>query len=224
MNINANTGTLKLFKQWVSGKTGTQQGYRASVVTFKTDSKTGVKRDSMYAELPVLTSDDIKGNVGLLCEAIRYWCEDAQDSIVRDAVVAGKAGVELEEVGLDAIAAWVREQLSSGRLTGVAVAEWYAESMEAMLALVLAEKLGINEHSSEAMQKQLEGTLEVYKKNIVALSSGRTKYDKDTARKLLRAFEVTELVNTEDDVGSKLVSKLRLMIQEPRTMVQMLEL
>lgn len=210
------SGNEYRFSEYVSGKTGTRAGHRASVVNFKTDKVTKVKRKSMYAELPVVTTDMVKSQISTLAEAVKVWCEEVQDSIVRAAVVAGAGAVTAEDVSIEAIAAYMREQMVSGRLTGEAVENWYAENMEASLFLVLSEHTGINEHSSVEMQKQLGAIAEVYKKGIVALASGRTKHDKETAIRLLRAFERCGLVDSssgEDDICNKLVSRLRVMSQ-----------
>jgi len=211
--------TVYAFTPYIPGKSGVI-GHRVVPVTFKTDKTTGKKRDSIQAIVPVISRDAIVSNVTVLVEAIKVWCEDAQDKIIREAVVSGLAGVTSADLSVEAIAAYMRESLASGRLTGEMLTTWFADNMEAQLTLTLAEKMGIDENSATEVQAKLLAMVEVYKKHIISLSSGRTKYDKEMAGKIMRAFEVCGMcgegvADTEDDIGAKLISKLRVMMQAP---------
>lgn len=199
---------------YVAGKTSGKSGYRVAAIKFKTDKLTKIKRESVYAEIPVIDKDSIVSNVTVLVDAIRGWCEDAQDVLLREAVLAGKTEFTGADCNLEAIAAYMREQQVSGRLTGEAVDNWYVENMETPLMLVLSQHMGVDENSPLAKQKQLEQVAEVYKTNIVSLASGRTKHSKDIAVKLLRAFELCELTEEScDEIGCKLLGRLKVMSQ-----------
>ena len=234
---------------YTPGKSGIV-GYRTVPVTFKTDKTTKVKRDSMAASLPVLTRDSIVSNATMLSECVKAWCEEVQDKIVREAVLAGKTAVSSEDISLEAIAAFMRESMTSGRLSGEMLTDWFTEQMEPILTLTLATKLGIGEDSAPELHAKLEAMVTVYKTKLVALASGRTKYDKPEALQLIKAFEVCGMVagfplldsenkpvvshvdpatntvvmavttDTEDDIGSKLLSKLRGMTQAPELVDQ----
>jgi hypothetical protein len=204
---------------YTPGKSGIV-GYRTVPVTFKTDKVTKVKRDSMAASLPVLTKDAIVSNATMLSECVKAWCEEIQDKIVREAVLAGKSQVNADDISLDAIAAFMRESMTSGRLSGEMLQDWFTEQMEPQLTLTLAEKLAITVDSPAESHAKLEAMVTVYKTKIIALASGRTKYDKKEAGQIMRAFEVCSLVDTEDDIGAKLVQKLKVMMQAPELVDQ----
>lgn len=217
------TSTLNLtsyaITAYTPGKSGIV-GYRTVPVTFKTDKVTKVKRDSVATSLPVLSRDAIVSNITTLVECVKAWCEEVQDKIVREAVLAGKQAINADEVDLAAIAAFMRESMTSGRLSGEMLQDWFTEQMEPMLTLTLAEKLGITTESPTESHTKLETMVTVYKTKIIALASGRTKYDKKEAGQIMRAFEVCNLVDTEDDIGAKLVQKLRVMMQAPELVDQ----
>lgn len=236
---------------YTPGKSGIV-GYRTVPVTFKTDKKEGsktfgIKRDSVAASLPVISKDAIVSNISVLVECVKAWCEDTQDKIVRECVLAGKSSIEANEIDLAAIAAFMRESMTSGRLSGEMLTDWFTEQMEPMLTDTLAKKLGITEQSEPALHTKLETMVTVYKTKLVALASGRTKYDKPEALQLIKAFEVCGMVagfpvvdsegepvivvgeagnvpllttDTEDDIGSKLLAKLRGMAVAPELVDQ----
>lgn len=217
--INALTPVSYAFKPWSAG-IAARTGYRVAAVKFKTNNKTGTKKQSVYAELPVMKNEHLIADVAVLLPAIRVWCEETQDAIVKEAVLAGVEEVSESQLTTVAIVAWIAEQATSGRLTGEAVAAWFAEQMEAPLLLALSEKTGISEVSPVVEQKKLESMVEVYKEKILALASGRTRYARDVAEKLLRAFEVAGLIGGDDvdadSICEKLVSKLQAMMRDEK--------
>lgn len=210
------TSQAFIFKPSVSGVSAAT-GFRVAAVKFKT-AKTAkpdaVKKQNVYAELPLLTQEHLTNNLPLVIGVLKQACEDLQDSICREAVVGGKTQLVESEVNLNAIAAYFAQEQESGRLNGTQVTEWYTEAMEAKLVAVLSEKSGINEESSEEDQKKLIVMADVYKEKIVSLSSGRTKYPKDAALKLLRAFEVCDLTEVEDGICERLLGRLKGMLEE----------
>lgn len=218
LSVNDSTATRFAFYAYESAGKGMIAGSRQVPVTFKTDKASGVKRPSVAVNLPPVSKEFVVNGInnGTLIEAMRAWCEEAQDKIVREAVIAGAACIEADSLNAEAIAAFMREAMASGRLSAEILGNWYADTMEAPLVLVLAERMGVTEDSPEAKQKQLLAVAEVYKKHVISLASGRTKLSKDESQKLLRAFEVVGLArDAGDEIADKLITKLLVMVQSP---------
>jgi len=193
---------------YVAGKTKPLEGQRLSKITYKTDSKTGIKPDSKSVSIPAIVWSDIESQVPVIKDHILDLVLKAQDGIVRKLVEAGKDSITSESINIPAIIAAMLEESSGGRLTGETIREWFQESIKCNLLIAFASKLGISDDTAPTAEQseKLAKILKGYEDSFAKLASGAASFNDTQKSNLIKAIQLS---GAEDDVlASKFITRL----------------
>lgn len=189
-------------------------GYRISKVMYKVSITSGVKtsvKDNAYMELPQISSSALQEPQKLAAFIPHFvsYLESIQDSIVKKYHKDDVSRVSVNSFDLDHILDHLELEGISGRLTSEVVKEWFSDTLEDKLTNAFFTKLDVSEN--EATEDQLEKVImiiDMYKKKLVSLSSGRVRFGDDDIEKLMK---VLELVGNDDITGNRIKSRLMKM-------------
>lgn len=183
-------------------------GQRLSKVTYKTDKESGIKKDSKCVSLPLVTSNDVQDSIHIIMPAIISYLQDCQDKIVRSKVDTGATDIFDTDINMSAIAEFMAEESTGGRLTKEYVSEWFKNTIEDNLMLALADKLGVGETPSQQQVDHINAAIGIYKDKISGLAGGKTSYPAEIADKLLKALSFAP---DGDEIAGKFVVRLEKM-------------
>ena len=180
------------FESFTAGKSVAYQGQRLVKVTFKfteaMEKRGEKKRESLCVSVPELakpTSDQ----VAVLMPHILSMMQGAQNGIVRELAESGKTSVNDAQIGFGAILAYLDSESEGERLTSEAVKDWFNGTLGDILTVAFADKLGISDTPTEAQQKQITQTLNIYRENFASLAGGKTKKSNEQIAFLEKALK-----------------------------------
>lgn len=183
---------------------------RLARVIYKTPKK-GVKKQSKCVSIPVVSvvsADFISGATAYIANMYQA----AQDGIIRELVEKGKTEVQDSEINDTSVLQYLADEAAGNRLTKETVSEWFTGNVADMLSVAFADKLGVSDTPTPEQEAIVAQSVATYKDKFVGLAGGKTKYDKETAVKLLKALEVVEV---NDDIGVKFTARLTAMRDAP---------
>lgn len=199
-----------------AGKTKAFAGQRLSKVTWKTSNDKesqwyGIKRDSKAVSLPLVTSEEISGNLVALSPYVAEYLHGVQDKIVRARIEAGASSISMAEVSVAGILEYLEaEDTGTGaRLTKESVGQWFDSEIAENLALVLMEKLGVSEVPTDAESAQILKVVDTFKEKVASLAGGKTSYDPKMAASLQKCVA---LAPAGDSLAGRFGARLQKMI------------
>lgn len=204
---------------YVSGTTKPFTGQRLIAITYKTvtdknNPLCNVKRESKCVSVPLIDDAVISSNMIALIPHIRGMLENVQKSIVREALDASGNVVSIsnDSISIAECISYLESSDDSGRLTKESVGVWFDSSISELLAIALADKLGVSDVPSEAESKKVLDIIAAFRTNVTALAGGKTSYPAPIASKLKVALE---LAPNDDVIASKFIARLDRMIASP---------
>lgn len=185
-------------------------GQRLAKVVYKTPKK-GTKKDSKCVSIPVISQLD----AAFVNDANPYivsMYHDAQDAIIRELVDKGATEVRDSQIDNAAVLQYLAELAAGNRLSKEAAAEWFDTSMGDVLTVAFADKMGVTDTPTEEQTATITQAIAVYKDKFCGMAGGKTKYDKETALRLLKAIEIA---GADDDIATKFQKRLEVMRDAP---------
>lgn len=202
--------------EYTAGVTKPLKDQRLSVLFWKTDKTSGVKRESKCVSIPKLAASDISQEqlVAMVPHVLELLVV-AQNKIIREAVESKGASTIL---GADITVAKCIEYLNevgsgadSQRLTSEVITSWYTEVIEDQVMLAVSEKLGIGDNPTDEQYQKVEAICSKYKETIGKLASGSFKLPKDYA---VLVKKVISFAPADDAIAGKLIGRLDSMINK----------
>jgi hypothetical protein len=192
-------------------------------VTDKLDPMCGIKRDSKCVSLPVVTGQEILGNIEALVPHVQNYLHSVQDKMIREMLEASNnvLHVTQESISLASVCAWLEENDESGRLTKDSVGKWFDETLQEPLAMALASKFGVSDVPSDAESAKILAVVDAYKAKISALAGGKTAYDPKMCTSIINALD---LAPAGDVLAVRFTGRLNKMIQEAQNSAQLIDL
>ena len=188
-------------------------GRRTAKIMYKI-AKTGanagvVKGINSCLLVAPLDDADVNDNWEELKPFVRSFLESKQDEVIKAIHLREVKEVSLDSINMNAIISHLKASQVSARVNKEMIASWFDSSISDILAVRLAEKLGVSETPTEADADKIDMFLNVYKSRLSGLASNLTSYLPEEAEKLLKAVEVVEV---KDAISMKLVERLDKMI------------
>lgn len=183
-------------------------GQRLATLTYKTDKKTGIKKESKCASVPRIT-DITSTDVMALKPYLVEWLELKQDAIIRERNDTGLKHVATEDISISSICEYLDSESKGSRFTKEYLIEWYIESLEENLLVLIMERLGFDANTmTPAQEAQVLKLGQNYRESFAALAGGATMYGEEKCKQLLRALEFA----SEGPTTSRLVERLTKMM------------
>jgi hypothetical protein len=204
-----------------SGKSKPFTGQRMSVHTWKTvkdkDSVLfGIKRDSKFVSLPLINPEVVSVNLPLLMPHVVEMLHKVQDKIIKEKLESDNnvASIAQSDISITAIIEYLEDSNESGRLTKDAIVKWFDETIEAPLAVSLAEKLGASETPSKEQSDKILAIVGEFKNKMSALAGGKTQYNPKVATQLQKALQFAP---ENDSLAIRFNDRLNKMINLPES-------
>lgn len=182
-----------------------------------------IKRESKCVSVPVITGEEVIGNIEVLIPHVVSFLAGVQDKIMREILDSGNNVVSItnESISIAAITEWLESNDDSGRITKEMVGTWFDSNISDNLAVVLADRLGVSEVPSDADSDKIMRTVAVFKDRISALAGGKTMYEVKVCNSLKSALELAE---SGDVMKERFIARLDKMILSAGKDMDMLEL
>lgn len=210
MSTLSNTHTIEKFD---SATSKALTGQRLAKVTYKqttTMTRKGiVARQSACASIPPVAMPSSE-QIAQMKAHILAMLEDAQNGILAARYEAGATSISDEELTIAACIAQLDAEAAGDRLSKEAVVAWFNESLQDVLTVALADKLGVSDTPSEAEAVKLSQMITIYRDSFAGLAGGKTKYSPEKATKLLK---VLEFADDSDRLADKFSARLTKMQQ-----------
>lgn len=228
--------------EYTAGITKPLHGQRLSVVYWKIDKTTGVKKDSKCTSIPIMQESDISmEHKEQLLPFMLDMLHTVQNKIIREMIEAGTVHVSNNEIDVASCIQYLEDSITSSsdsgdsgasgniRLNKEMLNNWFDVILSDKLLIVLGEKLCIDENSSSEKLKLLETTLAAFKAKIASLSAGNIKLDIKSINSLRNAINIAHSSDSngvddgknedsnsgvEDRICRKLLDKLSKMERE----------
>lgn len=201
-------------------------GQRLAKVTYKTITDKdnplfNVKRESKCVSVPLVTSTQVSENLIVLTPHIIEYLHSVQDKMIREKIDAGSNHISNDDISIASMVEWLDANNESGRLTKETVAKWFDENVGDMLAVVLAEKLGVSATPSDAESKQIMAVVGTFKDKVSSLAGGKTSYEPKMCDSLIKCLE---LAPAGDALASRFMVRLNKMKEDASKNVDLIDL
>jgi hypothetical protein len=201
-------------------------GQRLAKVTYKTindkdNPMYGIKRDSQCVSIPMIAVGDIRNNLTALEPHVIEYLQSVQDKIIREKIDAGSKSISTEEISVASMIEWLESNNESGRLTKESVGKWFDESIGEMLAVVLADKLGVSSTPSDKESAQIMAVVGTFKDKVSSLAGGKTSYEPKMCDSLIKCLE---LAPAGDALASRFMVRLNKMKEDASKNVDLIDL
>lgn len=198
--------------EYVAGVTKPLSNQRLSVLFWKTDKETGVKKDSKCVSIDYLKPENLTpAYLEFLTPHILDMLASVQNKIIREAVENGASTILGVDISVAACIEYLNAESLDGnsgtsqRLTSEYLAQWYDEVLDASVLLAVSDKLGIGEEPTGEQSAKVEAIGKKYKETICKLSSGSFKLPPDYAALVKK---VIGFAPAGDNIAAKLVARL----------------
>lgn len=198
-------------KEYISGESKALTGQYLAKAIFKGRNGKAAQYKSQCASVPVIDERDVQTHLLDLMPHIMSMLRNAQNECVRTAFLAGKKSISSQEVNINAAILQLDAEAKGTRLTAEDVVAWFDAEVQDALTVAFADKLGISDKPSEQEMKRIQQNVEGYKQMFASLSSGKTRYSKAQAEKLLKALQISE---SDSVLADKFSARLQQMIAE----------
>lgn len=201
-------------------------GQRLAKVTYKTITDKdnplfNVKRESKCVSIPLVKSSEIQENLVILTPHLIEYLHSVQDKMIREKIDLGASSISNDDISIASMVEWLDANNESGRLTKETVAKWFDENVGDMLAVVLAEKLGVSATPSDAESKQIMAVVGTFKDKVSSLAGGKTSYEPKMCDSLIKCLE---LAPAGDALASRFMVRLNKMKEDASKNVDLIDL
>lgn len=190
-------------------------GTRTVKVLYRNDPKLPAKdqKQSVYVRIPSghITEQVVAANIAELAPHVVTWLQGLEDAAIKEEHKSGLLSVYTEKLTLAAlIEALESAPENAGRLTKEKVETWFGEVIEGNLALLFADKLGIDVAAAgEAELVKLSAVLNAYKGKFAALASPKVFIKPEERAAMIKV--INECGAAEDSLGARFILRLEKM-------------
>jgi len=205
---------------FVAGTTKAFESQRLAKVGYKSTAKNPAKFASIAVSVPTLdVADWTQEQMDRLAPHINAMAWKAQDDVIRNLYETSEGNltsVSDDDISPAQILAYLDAEQTGDRLTKEKIVKWFDESLRDNLTVIICEKLQIQDTNDSRVAQHLAG----YRGLFGSLSKDSGALQETQIRGLRKALEVTA---TDDEIGSKLATKLDGMLNRPK-MEELLDL
>lgn len=199
-----------------SKKSQPLDGQRLAKVVFKHTKameKKGIpKKASKCVSIPKVSQLDA-ACINAMNPYIVSLYHEAQDGIIRELVLKGKSEIADSDISEAEVLKFLAEEAAGTRMTSEEALEWFNGSMAELLTVAFADKLGVTDTPTDEQTAMVNAAVADYRKKFAGMAGGKTKYDKETALKMLKALEFADTEN--DEIAAKFNARLVKMRDAP---------
>jgi hypothetical protein len=152
-------------------------GTRIVKCLYQVNKKTGKKAaENTYYRIPCkhLTEELIVERIAELSPYVLAWMQEVEDKEIKGYHSQGGIDYHVDGLSIDKIIEALEASEQGARLNKEKIEAWFVAEVQDSLAVAFAEKLGLNEQSSEEQLSKLEMVLNAYKAKFASLASGKT--------------------------------------------------
>lgn len=196
-------------------------GTRVVKVLYRNDPKlpAAEQKQSVYVRVPAahITEATVAAALPELAPHIVAWLQSIEDSAIKEEHKLGLLSVYTEKLTLAAlIEALESAPENTGRLTKEKIEAWFAEVLENNLALLFAEKLGVDiltdGATSEADIAKLTTVVGAYKGKFAALANPKCYIKEAECAAMIKV--INECGAAEDMLGARFIARLGKMAEK----------
>ena len=181
-------------------------GQRLAKVLYKTPKDGSVKPDNKAVSIPVI-NDLAASELERLKPFIVAMVQDTQDAIVKELVESGSKQIQDSQITVDCCIAWLATEAQGNRLTKEYIVEWFVNTLQDLLTVAIADKLGVGNDPTDADAQKVEQMVNAYKGSFAMLAGGKTSFSPAKVDKMLKVLELVD----DDALGMKFAAKLQEM-------------
>lgn len=210
----SNISTTHTVSNFDAKKSQPLTGQRLAKIIFKNTEKVKAPMPSKCVSVPFLTSEQVDEVIPAIKAHIVSMLEGAQNELIRAKLLEFGEGTEIadSDISLAACISYLDEAAKGNRLSKDSIAAWFAGNVAELLAVAIADKLGISDTPTAGEVEKLEKIISDYSAKFQALAGSKTMYSPDVAQKLVRALEVT---GCNDPLAQQFTVKLQAMKTVP---------
>ena len=191
----------------------------ARIIRKSTKETPNAVSQAVFVPAPLDAQDWMLNNT--ICEAVQNYLQGLQNQAIRAVLDSGRNILTDADIAPAAVAEWLEQNDETlGRLSKESIAAWYVETVEPVLTVVFADKLGIGDIPTTAEQQKLDQLNNQYKGCFQKLAGKSLSgiLPPSVVQNLEKALDMIPL----DGFGSKLSAALAKVKEE--TTVDMLAL
>jgi len=159
-----------------------------------------------------LTEEAVTGKIAELAPYVVAYLQGVEDLALKEYHRNGGTNYYTAGMSLDSIIERLEASSEHNRLNKESIEAWFTEEVEESLSLLFAEKLGLDESSSEAELMRLETVLAGYKAKFAGLANPKQVLKEADCKALISVIEACELVG--NNYGKRFTIRLEKMIQK----------
>ena len=171
------------------------EGTRIVKALYQTSAKTGTKlRENSYCRIPTkhLTEEIVVSRIAELSPFVVNWLQELEATSLRASHKKGQLNVFTASLSLDALIEVLEATEAGARLNKEKIEAWFDSNLLESLTIRFADKMGINEQSSEAELAKLELVLNAYKAKFASLASGKTFIKEEDCKAMIAVIRFAE--------------------------------
>lgn len=194
MSVISNTHTAIVYEAKGPNQTKPFEGQRLVVTIAKADKNGNYGphlQQTMATSIPTLTREDINFDSTMQAICVDYL-KTIQNQIIADNIKSGHKDIRTEDLGQDAIVAYIMSESVGDKWTSERVAQWFNDN----IAIPFTEKL----MEKELSDSDIDNRLAVTQKRFSEALSSKAKIPTQVAEKLT---QVLKLAQDSDDVVYK---------------------
>lgn len=208
--------------EYISGKSEALTGQRLAKVTYrkKGDNPKGYK--NICTSVPMVTNDEIMGNISSLMPYIRNLVETTQDAIIRslnDSADGNLTTVTDNDISIAQVINYLGAESVGSRLTKEYLVTWFNDNIQDALVYTFGVKLGFisanddNPTMSDNQLATLAKHINGYRDMVSSLAGGKTILQDNQIKSIRKAIEIA---GVNDDTSVKLTNRLDAMATKPK--------
>ena len=190
-------------------------GTRITKALYKTNKATGtIAGTNAYTRIPTkhLNVATVTANIAKIAPLVVDWLQGIESDMLKEEHKKGQLNIFTDGLTLDRIIAKLEEGSDNSRLTKVDIENWYDKSISENLALLFADKMGLDENSSEQELNKLEKVMAAYKAKFASLASPKVFMVESDTLAMINVIKNCEPEEADRSVlGSRFIIKLEKM-------------
>ena len=176
--------------------------------------KSKAKKENSYVRISTahLSEKLIVSHLAELTPHILAWLQEQEALEIKELHKKGQLNVYPASLSMDAIIERLEEANEGSRLNKDKIESWFTDVLADNLAVLFADKLALNENSSEQELAKLEMIVNAYKAKFASLSSPKCYLKEEDCKAMLSVMAKCD-AGESNMIGKRLQAKLEKMMQ-----------